>query len=95
MKKITLLILILINWSFAQQQTVTYSVNPASFNEGDSITLTFNGNSINEATWGLAGNALYLWSWSYDLNDSNQQDCPTNGSWGNWTMLDTEAKPYY
>lgn len=83
MKKITLLILILINWSFAQQQTVTYSVNPASFNEGDSITLTFNGNSINEATWGLAGNALYLWSWSYDLNDSNQQDCPTNGSWGN------------
>jgi len=83
MKKITFLILMLVNWSFAQQQTVTYSINPTSFNEGDSVTLTFNGNSINEATWGLAGNALYLWSWSYDLNDSNQQDCPTNGSWGN------------
>lgn len=83
MKKITLLILILANWAFAQQQTVTYSINPASFNEGDSVTLTFNGNSINESTWGLAGNALYLWSWSYDLNDSNQQDCPTNGTWGN------------
>ena len=84
MKKITSLLLLLISLSaFTQQQTVTYSVNPATFNEGDLITITFNGNSINEATWGIAGNALYLWSWSYDLNDSNQLDCPTNGSWGN------------
>lgn len=27
------------------------------------------------------GNALYLWTWSYDLNDVNSLDCPTNGTW--------------
>ncbi len=67
--------------TFAQKQTVTYSITPASFNEDEPITITFNGNSINESTWGVTNNALYLWAWSYDINDANSQDCPSNGSW--------------
>ena len=65
----------------AQQQTVTYSINPATFEETTSITITINGSSVNEAAWGVTGNALYMWAWSYDINDANIIDCPTNGLW--------------
>lgn len=82
MKKITLLLLLLSTFTWAQQQTVTSSVSPGTFEENQSITLTFNGSSINEATWGVTGNALYLWSWSLNSNNASQ-DCPTNGSWEN------------
>ncbi len=68
---------------FAQQQTVTYSIAPSPFDETNSITITFNGSSINEAAWGVSNNALFLWSWSFDLNNSNLIDCPTNGAWTN------------
>ncbi|HXJ98236.1 MAG TPA: alpha-amylase family glycosyl hydrolase, partial [Gelidibacter sp.] len=67
----------------SQQQTATYSVNPSPFEENQNITLTFNGSSIDEATWGVTGNDLYLWSWSYDMNLSNEQNSPTNGAWEN------------
>ena len=80
MKKITLLFLFISSFAWAQQQTVTYSVNPATFEENQSITLTFNGSSINEASWGVTGNALYIWSWSLDSNNVSV-DCPTNGAW--------------
>lgn len=83
MKKITFLLCLVSFFGWAQVQTVTYSVTPASFDETQSVTLTINGNSVNEAAWGITGNALYLWSWSYDLNDTNSIDCPTNGSWEN------------
>ena len=66
---------------YAQQQTVTYNVSPTPFEETDNITLTFNGNSINESTWGITDHSLYLWAWSLDLNLANSQDCPTNGTW--------------
>ena len=66
--------------AYAQTQTVTYSISPSSFNEDESITITFNGSSINESTWGVTNNALYLWAWSYDSNDANSIDCPTNGT---------------
>ena len=65
----------------AQQQTVTYSINPPTFEETTSITITIDGSSINEAAWGVSGNALYMWAWSYDINDGNSLDCPTNGTW--------------
>ena len=82
MKKIVLSIVLLLSVSlFAQQQTVTYSINPTSFEETTSITITINGSSINEATWGVTGNALYMWAWSFDINDANIVDCPTNGAW--------------
>ena len=81
MRKILLLGILL--WGcvvFAQQQ-VTHSIAPATFEEATSITITVNGSSINEATWGVTGNALYIWAWSYDINDTNERDCPTNGIW--------------
>jgi len=83
MKKIIFLFLLITSLGYAQQQAVTYGVSPSTFEETDLITLTFNGNSINEATWGVVGNALYLWAWSSDINDVNQIDCPTNGVWTN------------
>ncbi|SHK06280.1 alpha-amylase family glycosyl hydrolase [Epilithonimonas mollis] len=67
--------------TFAQQQTVTSSISPTNFNEDEPITITFNGSSINESAWGILNNTLYLWAWSYDINDANSQDCPTNGTW--------------
>jgi Alpha amylase, catalytic domain/Secretion system C-terminal sorting domain len=71
--------------TFAQQQTITYSIAPNPFDETNSITLTVNGSSINEATWGVTNNSLYLWTWSFDINDApaSQIDCPTNGAWTN------------
>lgn len=82
MKKITQIVALFLSvFCWGQQQNVNFSVSPSAFEENQSITLTFQGNSINESTWGVAGNALYLWAWSYDINDSNIVDCPTNGSW--------------
>jgi 1,4-alpha-glucan branching enzyme len=82
MNKIILLFLFLFSIAVsAQQQTVTYSINPATFEETTSITITINGSSVNEAAWGVTGNALYMWAWSYDINDANIIDCPTNGLW--------------
>ena len=82
MRKILLLGILL--WGcivFGQKQTVTHTIAPATFEEATSITITVNGSSINEATWGVAGNALYIWAWSYDINDTTERDCPTNGTW--------------
>ncbi|GAA4301518.1 hypothetical protein GCM10023163_24120 [Aestuariibaculum suncheonense] len=64
-------------------QAVDFTIAPNPFNEDDSITITFDGATIDESAWGVTDNALYLWSWSYDTNLANQQDCPTNGSWDN------------
>ncbi|MCH4552662.1 alpha-amylase family glycosyl hydrolase [Aestuariibaculum lutulentum] len=84
MKKLILLTLLL---SFfvgqAQKQNVDYNLSPNPFDEDDSITITFDGATIDESAWGVTDNALYLWAWSFDTNLSNQQDCPTNGSWNN------------
>ena len=65
----------------AQQQSVAYSINPATFEETTSITITINGSAINEGSWGVTGNAIYMWTWSFDINDANSIDCPTNGTW--------------
>lgn len=67
--------------TFAQPQTVTHSISPTTFEETTSITITINGSSVNEAAWGVTGNTLYMWAWSYDINDANIVDCPTNGAW--------------
>lgn len=82
MKKTLLLFFLLLSvFSFAQQQTVTYSVSPAAFEETTSITITINGNSINEATWGVTDHSLYMWAWAFDTNDTTQKGTPDNGSW--------------
>lgn len=76
-----ILALIIHVFPLAQQQTVTYSVSPATFNETQSVTITVNGNSINESTWGVTNNSLYIWAWSYDHATNTSMDCPTNGTW--------------
>jgi hypothetical protein len=81
MKKIIFLFLLTTYFGFAQPQTVTYSINPPTFEEADQITITINGSSINEATWGVVGNSLYMWAWAFDLNDTTQKGTPLNGSW--------------
>ncbi|MBB4800453.1 1,4-alpha-glucan branching enzyme [Flavobacterium nitrogenifigens] len=83
MKKTLLSIFLLMAVTvFAQQQTVTYSINPSTFEDTTPITITINGNSVNETSWGISTtHALYLWSWSYDINDTNQSDSPSNGTW--------------
>ena len=62
---------------------INYTITPNPFNETDNITLTVPGNQIDEAAWGVSGNAVYIWTWSLDTNYQNSQDCPTNGSWNN------------
>ncbi|WP_081810602.1 alpha-amylase family glycosyl hydrolase [Flavobacterium daejeonense] len=64
-----------------QQQIVTYTVSPATFEETAAITITINGNSINELTWGISGNALYMWAWAFALDDTTAKGTPDNGSW--------------
>lgn len=82
MKKTLLLFFFLLSAiSFAQQQTATYSVSPASFEETASVTVTINGSSINEATWGVADHSLYMWAWAFDTNDTTQKGTPNNGAW--------------
>ena len=84
MNKITILFAFLISsLAFSQQQEVNYVVNPCTFLEDDTITLTFDGASIVEADWGISNNALYFWSWSYDINGENLEDAPNNGGWTN------------
>jgi len=83
MKRIllTLFLLMAVTVS-AQIQQVTYSISPATFEDTTPITITINGSSVNETSWGITTtHALYLWSWSYDVNDTNQSDSPSNGSW--------------
>ena len=65
----------------AQQQTVTFNITPTTFEETTPITITINGSSINENAWGVTGNALYLWTWSYDSNDANIINSPPNDDW--------------
>ncbi|WP_158728456.1 MULTISPECIES: alpha-amylase family glycosyl hydrolase [unclassified Flavobacterium] len=82
MKKILLFVLFCVSLSvFGQQQNITYTITPATFEEGTTVTLTVSGASINESAWGVTGNALYIWAWSFDINDANIVDCPTNGAW--------------
>ncbi|MFH6998253.1 alpha-amylase family glycosyl hydrolase [Flavobacterium sp. FlaQc-57] len=82
MKKTLLLLFLLLSAvTFAQQQTAIYSVSPAVFEETTSITITINGSSINETTWGIADNSLYLWAWAFDTNDTTQKGTPNNGAW--------------
>lgn len=82
MKKLILLLFLFLSLSsIAQIQTATYSINPATFEETTSITITINGSSINESTWGVTGNALYLWAWAFDSDDTTSKGTPLNGTW--------------
>ncbi|MGO4773475.1 alpha-amylase family glycosyl hydrolase [Flavobacterium sp. W22_SRS_FK3] len=83
MKKIILSLFVFVSIPvFAQQQNITYSVSPVTFEETNAITITINGSSINEATWGIAStHELYLWAWAFDTNDTTSKGNPDNGFW--------------
>ena len=83
MKKILFFLLISPLFLSAQQQTVTYSSTPTPTFEGtDALTITINGSSINESTWGVANNQLYAWVWA--LNSANANIAYNgNGAWEN------------
>lgn len=79
-KKLLLLFLVLQNiFGYAQQQNVTFTISPPTFNEDDQITITVS--NVNPGAWGVSD--IYLWAWSFDLNDANSMDSPTNGTWTN------------
>ncbi|MEN2399783.1 alpha-amylase family glycosyl hydrolase [Flavobacterium sp. MC2016-06] len=80
-KTLLLFFLMYASVTFAQLQNVTYSVSPASFEETTAITITINGNSIDETAFGVANNTLYLWAWAFDTNDTTQKGTPNNGTW--------------
>ena len=74
----TLLILLFIGTSlFAQQQTVTFDISPATFEEEDMITITASG--FNPSVWGVTD--VYLWAWS--TANGVERDAPNNGEWTN------------
>lgn len=93
-KKIFFVFLFMTLKIFGQQQTVSYTVSPTTVLENQPVTLTFAGSSINEAAWGgSTGMSLYLWAWSFDVNDANLINCPTNGIWTNSASVTLPALP--
>ncbi|MGO4905685.1 alpha-amylase family glycosyl hydrolase [Flavobacterium sp. W20_MBD1_R3] len=82
MKKTILFLLFFLSiGATAQQKTIPYSISPTTFEETTSVTITISGNNVDEAAWEITRNALYMWTWSLDINDANSVDCPTNGTW--------------
>ncbi|UOE40256.1 alpha-amylase family glycosyl hydrolase [Chryseobacterium suipulveris] len=74
----SLIVAIILPFFAVAQQTITYSVNPPSFDETDAISVTF---TVNETAFGVgSSHALYLWAWSFDSNNVSM-DAPTNGTW--------------
>lgn len=68
---------------FAQVQTATYTYSPSPTFEGtQALTITVNGSSINEGTWGVANNQLYAWVWALDAASAAIPH-NANGTWDN------------
>ncbi|MFD1062998.1 alpha-amylase family glycosyl hydrolase [Winogradskyella litorisediminis] len=88
MKRILLIIcLVIYQLGTSQQQDVIYEISPCSFDVDDSITITIQGSSLDEAPWGItngANNGLYLWAWRNTVSDTgnnNDINAPSNGAW--------------
>ena len=79
MKKILIFCLAIHALTFAQVQNVTFEVSPEVFNEDDEVTITVS--DIDPDAWGVSD--IYLWTWSFDSNDLNSINSPTNGTWTN------------
>ncbi len=81
MKKLLLsLIWIVGSIGFSQQQTGTFTIVPAAFNETDEITITVA--DVDPSQWGTSD--VYLWAWYYDSPTGNNAiNSPTNGEWEN------------
>ncbi len=80
MKKFIFLLFLMVNGIIhSQEQNVNFSISPTNFNEDETITITVS--SIDVSVWGVTD--IYLWAWSYDINDDNSIDAPNNGTWTN------------
>ncbi|MET2985845.1 alpha-amylase family glycosyl hydrolase [Aureibaculum conchae] len=77
-KKLLVLFLFTSVFTFAQQQTVTFTVAPTPFEETDQITITVTDLDP-QAAWGVTD--VYLWAWS--TAGGSQMDAPNNGTWQN------------
>ena len=85
MKRTLFLFFVLVSsLTFGQEQNVTFTITPGSFDEDEMITITVTG--LNRSTWSLTADdvndplsGVYLWMWRVD--GSGQQDSPTNGQW--------------
>ncbi len=78
MKKILYSFIFLIGFAvnfLAQHPVVNYTITPATFEETETVTINFP--NLPEGSW---GQDIYLWAWSTDTNDS-EQNAPTNGNW--------------
>ncbi len=62
------------------QETLAFSITPSNFEADTQITITFS--NIDSTIWDTT-NPLYLWAWSYDINDLNSLNAPNNGDWTN------------
>ena len=83
MKKFLSLFLLIPCFVFSQQQTVTYTISPTPTFEGtNALTITVNGSSINETTWGVTNNQLYAWVWALNTANANIP-FGGNGDWSN------------
>lgn len=92
MKKLLVLLFVLPLSLFAQQQTATYSYSPSPTFEGtQALTITVNGSSINESTWGVTNNQLYAWVWALDTANAL---ITYNGN-GTWANSDTSKLMTY
>ena len=65
--------------AIGQVQNVTLTVSPETFNEDESVTLTFSG--INASQWGVTD--LYLWSWYFKNGIQTGGPDIGNGEWNN------------
>lgn len=58
---------------------VSCSVSPTTFEETQSITVTFT--NVNESSGGFNSTDLYLWAWTKDVNGGDMTSYPNNGDW--------------
>ncbi|NBC58221.1 MAG: T9SS type A sorting domain-containing protein [Bacteroidetes bacterium] len=81
MKKILLNLFLLsfVVLGHAQVQQGNFSINPATFEEDEQITITVSG--VDPSIWGVSD--VYLWAWYLNPDGSFGGDSPTNGSWTN------------
>ena len=77
MHKTLLILFFLSTYLFAQQQTVTFEISPATFDEDDMITIT--ASDFSPGVWGVSD--VYLWAWS--MASGVEQNAPNNGDWTN------------
>ncbi|MGB0260018.1 MAG: alpha-amylase family glycosyl hydrolase [Flavobacteriaceae bacterium] len=64
----------------AQTQSGTFSFDPSSFEENETVTLTVSG--VDPQAWGVSD--LYLWAWYFKNNSASVSgDALNNGTWDN------------